>query len=72
MINSYCGFDCSKCPIYIATVNNDFELKKEIVKKYNTSDNPLTIEDINCLGCTNTEILYKYCYECTIRKNRDG
>ncbi|GAB6189586.1 hypothetical protein JCM30566_13270 [Marinitoga arctica] len=64
---SYCGFDCSKCPVYVATINNDYNLKMELVKKYNTEENPLTIEDIKCLGCKNKKILFKYCYECKIR-----
>ena len=50
----YCGNNCSKCEIYIATITNDMDLKEEIIKKalYFTGKkvDPSTIF---CLGCKN-------------------
>ena len=66
---AYCGFDCGRCPVYRATVDNDVQLKKELIKKYSTPERQLTEADISCLGCkAEKRYLHAYCEECAIRR----
>ena len=69
MIKSYCGFDCSTCPTYLAWKNNDDELRVKLVKKYATDENPLEKSDFNCSGCSSEEgIFFVHCFKCEIRQ----
>jgi len=69
-----CGLDCSSCPAFIATKNNNDELRKktaeEWTKKYVSRDEPpVKPEDINCLGClSQVRPIYSNCLKCEIRK----
>lgn len=69
-----CGLDCSSCEAYIATINNDDELRKKTADAWNEryrKDNrgrpPITPEDINCKGCLSKGPVYLYCRRCPIR-----
>lgn len=49
---AYCGLNCETCDARLATINNDFELKKktaELWSKWNGVE--FKPEDINCVGC---------------------
>lgn len=48
---AYCGMVCSDCDLYIATMNNDEELRKELAAKYTTEDHIAKPEDFYCEGC---------------------
>ena len=49
---AYCGLDCSKCEAYIATQNDDDELRRKVAKKWSELNNvEITPEMINCDGC---------------------
>ena len=65
-----CGLDCENCGAYIATVNDDNEMRIKTAKlwsEWNNSDIPP--EAINCLGCRGDGIKAYYCSElCEIRK----
>ena len=67
---AYCGLDCEKCGAYIATVNNDDEMRKKTAKlwsEWNNADIPP--EAINCLGCRSDGVKAYYCEcLCEIRK----
>lgn len=65
---AYCGFDCGQCPMYIATVTDDDELREKLIDKFSTPQKRLSIEDIRCLGCK-AELRYRhpYCTNCDIR-----
>ena len=66
---AYCGYDCRKCPIYIATIENDENMKEKLSRKYSRKGNILTVSDISCMGCFNdSNVLYRFCFECKIRK----
>jgi Protein of unknown function (DUF3795) len=67
---SYCGMVCSDCGAYLATKNNDDNLRKkqaeEWSKQFGTNIKP---EDINCYGCTShNKMTFNYCTVCEIRK----
>ena len=49
---AYCGLDCEKCEAYIATMNDDDDLRKKVAKKWSELNNvEITPEMINCQGC---------------------
>ena len=65
-----CGIICSECPAFIATKNDDDDLRKKTAedwsKMFNASIQP---ENINCVGCIVEEgIHFSHCFECEIRK----
>jgi len=65
-----CGIVCSECPAYIATLNDDEEMRKKTAedwsKMYSAALKP---EDIFCDGClTKTERIFSHCKVCPIRK----
>ena len=67
---AYCGLDCSKCDAYLATINNDRELREKTAKYWSELNN-ITIkpEEINCEGCRVDGIKTVYCDKlCLIRK----
>ncbi len=65
---AYCGFDCTKCPIFIATKdNNKNELKNIKHRLEKNNHERMTIEQIKCKGCK-SNIIYKYCKECKLRQ----
>ena len=67
---AYCGLNCSICPTYIATQNDDDEAREKTAafyaKEYGFT---LTAKDINCDGChSDSGRLIAYCQDCDIRK----
>ena len=65
---AYCGFDCGKCPMYRATVDNDAELKAALIEKYSTKEKRLTEADIVCYGCKEEKrYVHPFCEQCGIR-----
>ena len=49
---AYCGLDCEKCEAYIATQNDDDNLRRKVAKKWSELNNvEITPEMINCDGC---------------------
>jgi hypothetical protein len=69
-IIAFCGLECSACPGYIATRNDDDEARAKIAeewsKAYNSDIKP---EYVNCDGCTDMEGRHiGYCFECKVRK----
>ena len=65
-----CGLDCEKCGAYIATVNNDDEMRKQTAKLWSEWNNTeIPPEAINCTGCRTDGVKAYYCSElCAIRK----
>ena len=63
-----CGHDCSRCLTYLATINNDENLRKQSQSFYKTEfaiDIPL--KDIHCLG-GRSEDVFCLCKECPFIK----
>ena len=70
-----CGLDCSSCPAFIATQNDDDKFRektaKEWTKRYRTDGRnrpPLEAKNINCKGCLSSGPVYLYCRQCKIRQ----
>ncbi len=58
----YCGLDCTKCPIYLATKNNDEELRKKTAQEWG-----MEVETLYCDMCNSDGKLFSWCAECPIR-----
>lgn len=70
-----CGLDCGECTTFIATKNNDNQLRKKTAKEWTERYKkdgrnrlPVKPEDINCSGCLSDGSIYSYCRQCKIRK----
>ena len=71
---SCCGFNCSLCPVYIATKEDSDVKRKEaaalVSKIYKMV---LSADDINCDGCrSDTGKLFGHCTNCEVRKCSAG
>jgi len=64
---AYCGLDCSGCPTFLATQNDDDAAREKIYSmKFGFNFKP---EEINCDGCLSVGgKLLGYCQSCEIRK----
>src|SRR5512145_885689 len=65
-----CGLNCATCDAWIATVNNDDELRKATAEKWSVQFNApgLSSEMINCTGCREAGAKFSHCADCEIRK----
>ncbi len=66
---AYCGLDCSVCPAYVATVNNDNALRAKVAEQWSKDfGGEFKAEDINCDGCVGKDGRHMgYCNVCEIR-----
>lgn len=50
----YCGNNCTKCDIYIATISNDNRIREKIIKEteFYTGEK-IIANQVYCLGCRN-------------------
>jgi len=69
-IIAYCGLRCDECGAYIATQNDDDNMRKDTAEKWaNEYKHDFKIEDINCDGCfSENGRVFEYCTICEIRK----
>ena len=67
-IIAYCGLDCSKCNVFIATQKNDLEEKKKIAERWTKGLHvDFKPEDVTCDGCK-SERLSGWCTKiCKVR-----
>lgn len=67
-IIAFCGLNCSTCPAFVATKENNDKKRKEVAEAWSTPEIPLKSDDINCDGCTtkNGRIIY-FIKGCVIR-----
>lgn len=67
-IIGFCGLICTECPAYLATANNDGELRKATAKKWSEMYKAdIRPEDICCSGCTTPGQKFHHCTECEMR-----
>jgi len=74
---AYCGLNCDKCPVLIATSRDDDSLRQKTVEELfdlygdileSFGIHSLKPEDINCRGCRSERGLFIGCASCSIRK----
>ena len=67
---AHCGMDCAACEAYIASKNNNAELRAKVAEKWSRMfESGFEPEDIDCAGCTNTSGPHvAYCMECAVRR----
>jgi hypothetical protein len=65
-----CGINCETCDAYIATLNNDDQLRKKTAESWCQMFNApsITVESINCTGCRPDGVKFAHCNACEIRK----
>jgi hypothetical protein len=68
-ILAYCGLDCSACPAYLATKNDDDVLRAETAGKWSELYGAeRKAGDINCDGCPgDSGRLFVFCGACEVR-----
>lgn len=70
---SYCGLLCNECPVFIATAENNEELKEKLAKDYSNENCQFLKEDMNCYGCFSEKTgNSKMCVNCNIRNCADS
>lgn len=64
-----CGLNCTECPTYLATRNNDDGAREKVARKWSKMFGmKLTAADINCDGCrSGSDRMFGYCRVCRIR-----
>jgi hypothetical protein len=68
IISGYCGLECSACPAFIATRDDDDELRKKTAREWSELFKiEIAPESINCTGCGASGIHGPYCGMCEIR-----
>ena len=67
---AYCGLDCDKCDAYIATKNDDRELREKTAKLWAELNHaPILPEHINCQGCRVEGVKTVFCESmCGVRQ----
>lgn len=67
---AYCGLDCERCEAYIATKNDDWDLRRKVAKHWSELNSvEITPEMINCDGCRRNGRKTVFCDSlCQIRK----
>lgn len=67
---AYCGLNCEKCEAYIATKNNDNDLRIKVAEKWSKLNGiEILPEQINCEGCRMDGVKTVFCDRlCEIRQ----
>jgi len=72
---AYCGLNCKDCVVFIATVNDDNELRRKTAEEWGKTyaeyigKKYLSVEDMNCQGCrSDGDLRFIGCTNCPIRK----
>jgi hypothetical protein len=60
----YCGHDCSRCLVYLSTINDDAAMREESFQFYNGK---IPLEKIRCMGGRSDDI-FEACLECPFMK----
>ena len=67
-IIAFCGIDCTACPAYVGTQAGDEELLAKTAAEWSVGDEQLTVEDMECYSCLQTEKrLFKWCSLCKVK-----
>ncbi len=68
-MTAFCGIDCSGCPAFIATQNDDDDARAKVAQEWTQGyGSEFKPEDINCDGCTATAGRHiAFCDQCDVR-----
>lgn len=73
---AYCGMNCPKCPVFIATARDDDALRQKTAREWTNlyaeilktvGIDSLKPEDMNCRGCRSKSGRFFGCEKCSIR-----
>jgi hypothetical protein len=65
---AYCGINCTTCPAFIATQNNDDIARQKLAAEWSNEQYFLKPSDINCDGClANGSTIISFCRDCPTR-----
>ncbi len=66
----YCGLNCETCDAFVATKNNDNNLREKTAKEWSKMNQvEIRAEDINCVGCKEDGVKISFCAYCEIRSS---
>jgi len=75
---AHCGLNCEQCPVFIATADNNDDLREETAKEWSKlygaylsatlGGDRLKPEDMNCTGCRSEGERFVGCINCPIRR----
>jgi hypothetical protein len=69
-----CGLNCEDCLVFIATVNNDENLRQKTAEEWSklysehVGKTGLKPKDMNCTGCKSEKRVFVGCLNCPIRR----
>ncbi|HHT26494.1 MAG TPA: DUF3795 domain-containing protein [Firmicutes bacterium] len=64
----YCGHDCSRCVVYVATINDNAALRRQAQEFYQTAfHQSVPLDRIRCLG-GRTSAVFNSCHACPWRQ----
>jgi hypothetical protein len=68
-----CGLNCEGCPVFIATANDDDQLRQKTAEEWSGLyseyiGKTVKSEDMNCKGCWSESIVFIGCSNCMIRE----
>lgn len=63
---AYCGEDCSSCTAYLATIQNDDNLRQKVIKEW-AHIGDFSKYTIECLGCKSDGPILEPCSKCKIK-----
>lgn len=66
----YCGISCLECEAYIATRDNNDQLRAKVAAEWSSAyQSDITPEQINCSGCPSDGVKVFFCENmCKVRK----
>ena len=70
---AHCGIDCSECEAYLATINNNDQLRTKTAQEWSKLYGvTMKAQDINCMGCQSEGPYLSHCNDCKIRSCSSG
>jgi len=65
---AYCGLECSACPAFLATQNDDDSAREKVAQEWSRLfQADIKPDSVNCDGCRSGERKFGYCAACEIR-----
>lgn len=64
----YCGHDCARCRVFLATINDDHDLREQSAAYYQESlKTPMSLDNLYCLSARSDEVMVG-CRQCPFMK----